>query len=241
MGTTQLTSIACAIIILAIATIAVIIKMRNSKDLKDKVEKFLDSISTNIILVVKDIIENFDASDYSTLEEFETDVMSKIYETVFDTVKKEAEEAFKDDPLCEAIINKIDSTTIIKMVDKMFEVFNFKNDLKYNFGVASLKDVEEMDESLTEEFSHEDFNDEVNVEDLPLAEEVEHTDEEIAALNPQRDDEEEFNPEDDSMELIEGENIITDTDKNGNTLYYAVDQDGKKRRVSKEYAINQMM
>ena len=153
METTQLTTIACAIIIMAIVVIVLLIKMRNSKELKDKVDKFLNSISANIILVIKDVIENFDASDYSTLEEFEADIMSKIYETVFDTVKKEAEEVFKDDPLCEAIINKIDSTTIIKMVDKMFEVFNFTNDLEYNFGVASLKDIEEMDESLTQEFS----------------------------------------------------------------------------------------
>ena len=41
----------------------------------------------------------------------------------------------------------------------------------------------------------------------------------------------------DAMEIITDKPIIvTATDKNGNTLYYEVDSNGKKKRVGKDYA-----
>ena len=63
----------------------------------------------------------------------------------------------------------------------------------------------------------------------------------MAAINPQREEEEDFNAEDDSMEIVtDKKEIITAKSKTGHDLYYEVDVDGKKKRVSKEYALQHM-
>ena len=51
---------------------------------------------------------------------------------------------------------------------------------------------------------------ELPVEELPPAEEVEVSEEELAKLNPQVDEEEEFNAEDASMEVVDEEDIYKD-------------------------------
>ena len=80
-----------------------------------------------------------------------------------------------------------------------------------------------------------------NDDELAPAEDKAHTEEEIAAINPQREEEEDFDAEDDSMEIVtDKKEIITTKSKTGQDLYYEVDVDGKKKRVSKEYALLHM-
>ena len=102
--------------------------------------------------------------------------------------------------------------------------------------------IVEEDKKLEEEYSDKDqYIETSNDDELAPAEDKSHTEEEIAAINPQREEEEDFNVEDDSMEIVtDKKEIITAKSKTGQDLYYEVDVDGKKKRVSKEYALKYM-
>ena len=102
--------------------------------------------------------------------------------------------------------------------------------------------IVEEDKKLEEEYSDKDqYVETSNDDELAPAEDKAHTEEEIAAINPQREEEEDFDAEDDSMEIVtDKKEIITAKSKTGQDLYYEVDVDGKKKRVSKEYALQHM-
>ena len=102
--------------------------------------------------------------------------------------------------------------------------------------------IVEEDKKLEEEYSDKDqYIETSNDDELAPAEDKAPTEEEIAAINPQREEEEDFNVEDDSMEIVtDKKEIITAKSKTGQDLYYEVDVDGKKKRVSKEYALQHM-
>ena len=62
-----------------------------------------------------------------------------------------------------------------------------------------------------------------------------------SALNPQRDEEEEFDAADESMEIIPEEDevgkVLAIKDSIGRWCFYELDDEGKKNRISKTEAI----
>ena len=125
----------------------------------------------------------------------------------------------------------------LAVIDK----YNVNGTISNQYAAARLENssnIVEEDNKLAEEYSNPElYNEESNNKELPPAEEVVHTEEEIAAINPQTDNEsEEFDK--DSMEIIDENkpSIIRACDKNGNIIYYEVSADGKKKRVKREYA-----
>ena len=73
----------------------------------------------------------------------------------------------------------------------------------------SVEEIEAEDAEKVKEFSSDDYNEEFDeIKDLEPAEEPEPTEEELAQLNPQKDEEEEYNPNDESMEVIDDDLYI---------------------------------
>ena len=139
------------------------------------------------------------------------------------------------------LIGNILSLCLIPIIDKIVDKYNVSGTISNQYAAARLENssnIVEEDNKLAEEYSNPElYNEESNNEELPPAEEVVHTEEEIAAINPQTDNEsEEFDK--DSMEIIDENkpSIIRTCDKNGNIIYYEVSADGKKKRVKREYA-----
>ena len=138
-------------------------------------------------------------------------------------------------------IGNILTLCLIPIIDKIVDKYNVSGTISNQYAAARLENssnIVEEDNKLAEEYSNPElYNEESNNEELPPAEEVVHTEEEIAAINPQTDNEsEEFDK--DSMEIIDENkpSIIRTCDKNGNIIYYEVSADGKKKRVKREYA-----
>jgi hypothetical protein len=104
-------------------------------------------------------------------------------------------------------------------------------------------EIVKEDEELQEEYSDdekyfEEFDEDKDSEKLEQYEVCKPTEEELAQLNPQTDDDEEYSDDDNSVEAIE-DYIVSKTLANGGVRYYLVSaESGKKKQVSKDFALN---
>lgn len=234
-------------IILLIIFIGLIVFELSRKSNKKSATNFLQGLVDKILEVIVETIRNSDPDTYDSFDEFAKDVTENIYNNVWDYVSKTAQEYEEVDNITKTVFKLITKDFVINFINEIFSSKNIPSMISnrfmvYNIEKSSDKIVEE-DNELIEEYSDDDkYIDLVSVDELAPAEEVVHTEEELSLLNPPREEgEEEFDIEDDSMEIItDKKEIITVTDKNGNILYYEIDKNGKKKRVSKKYAEENM-
>jgi len=232
------------IIFLAILVFVIIFELRKSSN-KKAVSEFLNGLGEEIYNVVIDTIRNADPSLFKDVEAFEAAIISNIYDNVWDYVEKVAIDSLEVDTITKAVFKCIDKKTIVKFIDAILENKEGYTRIRDAYGAYQLEtsNVESEDAKLVEEYADQSqYVEESKNEDLEAATEVEPTAEELAVLNPPKEEEDDkFNVEDDTMELITDKpEIITSYDKNGNALYYEVDANGKKTRVSKAYALSKM-
>lgn len=236
----ELVTILIGILIAAILVVAGYFSIKKKKQNEEDAEEFLRGLSNEIIGMITIIIGQFDPDIYDSAQDFEIDVLEKIYDITWDYVKNQVSEAYKDNAIVKAVFNILDKEYVLNFVRSIIETNDVKVSIMsaYAYPKISSGIYEEEDKKLSEEYSDQDqYVESSSVEDLEPAKEEVHTEEEIAAINPPTDNEEDYNVEDDSMEIITDKPIIvTATDKNGNTLYYEVDSNGKKKRVGKDYA-----
>jgi hypothetical protein len=233
-------------VVLLILIAAALFFMLRNKD-KKKAAEFIEGLGSAILDITFETIANANPSqdpDY-TLADFEAELISNIYDKVWDFVSKEAEESAEIDVITKTILKYIDKDMVVKFIDKMFKEKDIQSKIMdhYRIGRAGIEEkAEEEDKDLEKEYSdQEQYNETVDEDkDLNPAEEKEPTEEEKAAINPPKDEEDEtYDPTDDSQELIPDEEatptIVESKDKNGNTLYYEILPNGSKKRVSKAY------
>lgn len=235
---TELIVVLAGIVILGIIVASVALGIKKTKN-SEAVEDFFNGLVEELIEVAKNTIKNFDPKDYDSLEEFETVVLKDIYDNCWDYVTEAAQKAFADNIIVKAVFENIDKDKVINFIDAV--VMGKVNSIADIYAYAKIEgsNIVAEDKTIEEQFSSEEYYEEVSVEDLAPAEEEVHTEEEIAALNPQKDEEEEISLEDESVEIIEEDEdvspILKKTDKNGKVRYYEV-VDGKKKQISKDYA-----
>lgn len=229
-------------IIIGVTTL--MIKKRNNDDTQAAIE-FLDGLGDELLAIVIKTIKEIDPSTIDTVEEFEVIVLNAVYDNAWDYVKEQINTKLDDDSLMKTIINIIDKDYVIKFIDTLCEKAGITESIQGEYAAyqLSVNNPEEEDKALAEEFADEEkyHSEEVTDEDLAPAEDPVHTEEEIAALNPQRDDEEEFDSTDESMEVIIDENesgkVIALKDAIGRWCFYEINGEGKKNKISKAEAI----
>lgn len=240
--------IIAGVLLLLIAAAAIFFVMRK-KDQKKAME-FLEGLGNNILTIIFQTIAEFKPSEdpQYTLADFEAELIHNIYDKTWDYVKEEADKNIEVDLITKTIFKYIDKDVVVKFIDEILIKNNIQTAIieTYNSerGAAIEEKAVEEDKDLEKEYSDTaQYNESVDEDnDLAPAEEEVHTEEEVAAINPPKDEEDDvYDPEDDTQELLPEEDneapvIITKTDKNGNTLYYEVLPGGTKKRVSKTYA-----
>ena len=236
----NLISIFAGLFILAILIFITLFTIVKSSGSKKKAKEFLMGLYDNLLNLMVDTIAGFDPKKYSSLEEFEAAILYTIYDRCWDYVSHELESGFENNEIIKAVFKRIDKDFLIKFIDKIIEEAGISDKIKNKFGCVAISsgEIEKADQEAAEHFADESQYVE-NSDDVELnpAEPIVPSEEELAALNPQKDDEEEFNPEDESMEVLDDKpEIISVQDKRGRTLYYEVDSSGKKKQVSKAYA-----
>lgn len=239
----SLATILGGIVVVLLIAVAVYVMLRKSSNTDKLAKEFLDGFAETITESIVDIIKGFKPDEFSSLEEFETAVLNKIYDDIWDYVDSEAKIAYKNNTIVSAVLSILTKDMVIKYVDQLIESINAKETIANKFAEANIAkmDIESEDKALDEKFSDQsEYVESVDTIELDKAILDQPSAEQVASLNPPTDEEESFNIEDDSQEIVSDTPVIvTSTDKNGKTIYYEV-TDGKKKRVTKDYALSHM-
>lgn len=240
----NLISIIGAIMILAIVIFVVYFSLKKKDNGSKEALEFLNGLKDELIKIAINTAQTVDPSSYKSAEEFELVVLNEVYDKTWDYVQQQIKEKFNDSSTLKLLSEIIDKDYVINFIDNIYENFGINQKIQGQYASYQLEhnNPSTNEEKLKQKFSDKtQYNEESTDEDLEPAKEVVLTEEEASKLNPQKDEEEEFNIEDDSMEIIQEEekpNVIRVTNKSGQTLYYEIDKDGKKKRVTKEYALS---
>ena len=233
--------IVCGLIVIILAVGINVLLRKNKKKYDDSAAlDFLKGLEDVLTKKITNIILGTDLDKYNSLVEAESDIIKQIYDEIWDYVQEQMKIASKNDTLSAIAMKFINKDFVIKFIDTIMEKYHFADKLSTEWGDHYKKAIETAG-SDTSEYSDEKeyYSDhEVSTEDLPPAEEIKPSEEDLAKLNPQTDEEsEEYNVEDSSTELVDPEpTIIVQRDKNNTPLFYQVDENGKKTRVTKEFA-----
>ena len=235
------------IVILAIVVFVVAMELKKSADKKNVME-FLQGLGDKILEVILDTINSASPEKFPTLVDFQNYLLEQIYNNVWDYLTDKVNSDSTVDSFTKAFFKYIDRNTLTKFINDIIEKNNLNEKVTNIFVSHSIESTErsvvDEDNKLAEEYSDpEKYNENVSDNDLEPAEESVPSDDEIAAINPPKDEEEDYNADDASMELVEDDNskeIVHTISKSGQDLYYELDDEGKKKRVSKDYAVENM-
>lgn len=241
---TQTLSILIGLVILVVAGGVIYLAFSQSKNKETvaKADEFLKGLSEKLIDLAIQTAETFDPSKYTDFLDFEKDVLNSIYDVSWDYIQTYIA-TYSDEQgnrLAAAIIKMIDKDYVINFIKDLLDGDGFFVNLNNRFSATKIEKLENVvnaeDKKLADEFSDQTkYVEDGSDDELPPAKDPEYTEEDLANLNPPSDTEEEYNENDPSMEIVDGGEIKSIKDKNGNIQYYEV-KDGKRHRVSKEYA-----
>ena len=233
------------LVVLLIFVFVIVMELRKSSD-KKAAANFLQDLGDEILNIILKTISETSPKNFNSLEDFNNHLVEKIYNQVWDFISVKASSDDVIDKVTRAVFTYVDGDTLVEFINDIMVKNGITDKIANDFAAYSIKEysdsIVEEDKKLEEEYSDEDqYVETSNDDELAPAEDKAPTEEEIAAINPQREEEEDFNVEDDSMEIVtDKKEIITAKSKTGQDLYYEVDVDGKKKRVSKEYALKHM-
>jgi hypothetical protein len=199
---------------------------------KKTAEEFLDGLSDKLGDIILETIRSFDPKDIDISEDgiakIETAILKKIYDVCWDYVsdivqKTDAEHAdfFTKSVLALLQNREFVEDFIQKLVDapgNKSVLYTRAKNITLATGEERIEELEKREQELTKEFSDEDkYVEEFNENDLPAGDSsLIPTEEDLADLNPQIDEEEELDPENDSsVEVIEEEDNDIYYDKSG--------------------------
>lgn len=231
-------------LVLIILIIAVVVALKKTTD-KKNVDKFINDLGDRILSIVLETINDVDPANFNNFNEFNSVVITNVYNAVWDFVSYTAEEELAEDAITKTVFKLIDKEKVVEFLNALFDSQNINQTIQDNYGRYTIQKMIEDDEDseLQEEYSDQSLYVE-NASDfeLPLAEEKEIPPEELAKIIPPVEEEDEtLDLEDDSVELIvDKTEIIKTTDKNGKELYYEVDKNGKKSRIPKATALQKL-
>ncbi|MBR6289438.1 MAG: hypothetical protein IKR19_08885 [Acholeplasmatales bacterium] len=211
---------------------------KNQKNGKEEAEQFLKELEEKMYLIIIECINSIDFHNFKNFEEYEKQVLAIVYQGCWDFVNQKISEAENKDLISVIAKKFLTQEFVEEFIDKILVDREVNDTLANVYGADAIQSMNDSteDEELSEKFSDNSqyFVEESNPEDLPPVEELEHTKEEIEALNP---------PTDEGDDLEEGveevkDRIIKITNKAGKVMYYLEDgMTGKRKQVSKQYAI----
>lgn len=231
MNSTALLTVIGGIIVVALIVAAIVIRFKNNPTAYDKelAKNFIEGLGDTIYKKIVNIINNIDFSIYESLAELEVDILTQIYDEIWVYVEGQLEEAAKDDVLTALAIKVINKEYVDKFIDGIMEQFAVNDTLSTSWDDHMEKmvgDIEKEDERIQDEYNDpEQYNESFENEDLPLAEEVVPTDEEISSLslNPPSEEAEVYEDGDESVEVLEETEEVVAAEDN-----FLVDEHGRK-------------
>lgn len=205
-----------AVLICIIIAIAIRLKTNPSGISKDAATKFLEGLADTFYEKIMEIINNIDFSKYNSLVELEAGILNDIYDTVWEYVESQLQEASKSDILTTLALKVLNKDFVNSFVDNIISQYNINEKLEAAWAEHFEEKTAELEATADEsEFTGSDYVEEASDTDLAPAQEEEVSEEELAKLNPQTDDGIELDPETNAaVEVVEDEDDVT-VDKNG--------------------------
>lgn len=196
------------LLVLIITAIEIRLSSDSYKNGKESATSFLASLTNTFYNSIIEIINGIDLSSYSTLIEFETDVLSQIYDKMWDFVEGQIAEAAKTDILSAVALKILNKDFLTKFIDDLIEQNQILDKImdRWNSKIETTSEsMVEEDKKLQETFSDsKQYNEESSYNDLPPVEETVIPEEELSKLNPQTDEIQDYDPKtDSSVEVVE--------------------------------------
>ena len=210
------------VIVLALIIIAIVIRMKNNPSAADKeaAKKFLEGLEDTFYKKMLDIITNIDFTKYDSVGTMEANIICDIYDTIWDYIQDKTKDLAREDILTALIVKVLDKEFVNDFIDNLVVKYKINDKLEEawnnNFKTKSNEAVEE-DKILQDKFKDPDqYIEDSTTSDLPPVEKTEPTAEELSKLNPPKDEEEEYDPKDESMEIVDDDTYIDDKGRKRN-------------------------
>ena len=230
---TDLLLVLIGLIVIAIIGAAVVAYIVKRSGNKKEAIKFLEGLSDKLLSMVLKAIRSFNPKDIPSditeidVERVETIILQKIYDTCWKYVEEIVKEKDEEDSdfFTKAVLSFLLNRkfienfikNLIENTDSATKKLHSKAEA-IESGVTNdrIKEMEEREQELTEEFSNQEkYVEKSNEDELPVGEDEELTTpskEEASKLNPQKDEAEDLDPDNDiSVEVLdETEDIYYD-------------------------------
>lgn len=242
---TQLEVIIGGIVIAIFVAVAIYVRIRKSKDIdgKEEAKKFLEEIEDLIYTMIINIVNNFDITEYKTIEDMESAILNEIYSEIWEFIEAKLEKSAQEDLLSAVALKFLNKEFVYKFIEKILDQYKIMENLDEQYKANAIMEsgltMIEEDNKLSEQFSN---TDEYNVDELTHQEISEQYKEEddnellsdipyristiesrleddtissveksllqteleaLKKLKPQSDEAEDFDPEDESMEIVD--------------------------------------
>jgi hypothetical protein len=171
---------------------------------KQAANDFLELLRDELYDLVLQTIIDFDYTKYSNIADLEIEVINSVTETCKKCINDEL--ADSKDMLSVLILKCLDSGMIEEFINKIIKEFGVEElvenkisemvEEKYDAAIAE-------DEEISAKFNDSESFNEVEMDELPAAEEEKVPEEVLKTLNPQVEEEESYNEDDDSMEVLD--------------------------------------
>ena len=204
------------VIILILIIIAIVIRLKThpSEADKDAAKKFLEGLEKTFYNKMLEIVTNIDFTKYDSISTMEANILCDIYDTIWDYVQNKTKDLANEDILTALVVKVLDKQFVYDFIDTLIAKYKINEVIEEawnkNFKDKSDEAVEE-DKALQDKFKDQsEYVENSSDKDLEPAKTITPTEEELSKLNPPRDEEEEYNPDDESMELVDEDTYIDD-------------------------------
>lgn len=201
------TLIGFAALAVVIVLLAIIFKLKQgpTEADKNKAEEFLKGLSDTFYSKMVDIVTTLKPEDFGDIEEFESEILSEIYNTLWDYTEAEMKKAAGSDLLTAMVIQVIDREFVNDFVNSVIASSDIKsmiNDIWLKYFENRVKELEAQEDVVygIDENGNKvpltgpDYIEDGDDNDLPPVDESTKdlfADDYIAPIKPQSDNEEE--------------------------------------------------
>ena len=179
------------------------IASKRDKNAKEEANKFLTGLADEFYkLMVKEIKEfNIEEFNFESIEDYQSTIMTALYDMIYDYTKGKIEEASDGDLLTALAIKMLDKETITKVAESVFENGDINGLIKDTWAkyfenkVKDIEDVEDISVGHDVEgneivYSGNEYNEDFDEKnDLPVVEEENIDQNDLSNIIPPSEDE----------------------------------------------------
>lgn len=183
----------------------------NNEENKKAADEFLQSLSDQIEKMLLEIVTKVDIKDYKTLEDLESAIFNLAYTDIWGFIEKQVKEAVDNKVISAVVGALVTRENVEAFIDILIKKVNIMQRAESQWAVAmasGCKEAENFEKEIVEKNAAYASG---NV-DIEKHEQTEYdVDPMKTGINPEREDEETFNAEDESMEIVPGsEEVLED-------------------------------